>query len=299
MSIASGSMIHHADRDAWLAERQSGLGSSDAAAALGISPYTSPLSLYLMKIGAAPPVAENSAMRWGTRLEPIIAEAYSEESGHGFVAEQQFLRSPERPWMLATLDRVRDDGRIVELKCVGTRSAHLWGEPGSDEVPDFYLCQVMHQLIVAGADVADVAALIGGNDLRVYTIRRDDAVAARIVAVEEEFWSHVQRRDPPPVDPARDGSALARLWPRAEGEADLGPAGDLLVAEWEDCGRAVHDLQERRELAKARLLVAMEDAASARLADGRVLTRKIVRVEEKQVTRRGYEFLDLRLRKGT
>ncbi|MCG8996721.1 YqaJ viral recombinase family protein [Laribacter hongkongensis] len=33
------------DRQAWLAIRQRGIGSSDAAAAVGLSPYKSPLSL--------------------------------------------------------------------------------------------------------------------------------------------------------------------------------------------------------------------------------------------------------------
>jgi predicted phage-related endonuclease len=151
---------------------------------------------------------------------------------------------------------------------------------------------------VTGMDLIDVAALIAGDDFRVYPLERDERLIARIVEREAEFWSRVQRRDPPPVDPSRDGAALAWLWPRAEGEVELGPVGELLVEQWEAHGWAVHDHQEARERAKTELLTMMAEAASARLADGRILSRKVITVAEKQVKRTGYTFTDLRLRKG-
>lgn len=41
-------------RDDWLAVRRTGIGSSDAAAAVGLNPYMSPLELWLDKTGRAP-----------------------------------------------------------------------------------------------------------------------------------------------------------------------------------------------------------------------------------------------------
>ena len=38
----------------WLQVRQSGIGSSDAAVAIGLSPYKSPLSLWLEKTNRRP-----------------------------------------------------------------------------------------------------------------------------------------------------------------------------------------------------------------------------------------------------
>jgi putative phage-type endonuclease len=299
MTIASGSMINHADRDAWLAERMNGIGSSEAAAAIGVNPYETALELYLAKLGLSDPVRETEAMRWGTRLEPVIAEAYSETTGYGFIAEQLFVRSPTHDFMTSTIDRIRDDSRIVEFKCVGYRSAHLWGEPGSDEIPPHYLVQCQHQLICTGTEELDLAALIGGNELRIYHICRDDDIAARIVEREAEFWQRVQRRDPPPVDPARDGAALAKLWPRAEGEVELGPVGELLVEQWEAHGRAIREHEAARDRARTELLCMLGEAASARLADSRVLTRRVVEVAEKQITRRAHSYVDLRIKKGT
>jgi putative phage-type endonuclease len=299
VTIATGTCITPSNHAEWLAVRQASIGASEAATTLGLNPWETRLQLYLRKLGLAAPTLETPAMRWGTRLEPLLAEEYSRETGFSFVAEQLFVRDPVRGFMSATLDRVREDGRILELKTCGARGAAEWGEPGSDEVPPRYIAQVMHQLIVTGTEVADLAVLIAGQDFRVYTVERDDAVADRIVSVEEEFWDRVQRRDPPPVDPSRDGQALARLWPRAEGEVELGPVGELLVEQWEASGRAIRENEAARDRAKTELLTMMAEAASARLADGRVLTRKVVHIEEKQVTRRGYEFVDLRLRKGS
>jgi putative phage-type endonuclease len=299
VSIASGTCITAENYGEWLDMRQSSIGGSEAATAVGVNPYETALSLYLRKLGLAPPVVETRAMRRGKRFEPLIAEDYADETGHGFIAEQVFVRSPVLDFMTATLDRVRDDGRLVELKSVGVRSAHLWGESGSDEVPDFYLVQAMHQLSVTGMDLIDVAALIAGEHFRVYPLERDDRIIARIQEREQEFWSRVQRRDPPPVDPARDGAALAWLWPRAEGEVELGPVGELLVESWESLGTEIRDRQEAKERARAELLALMQEAASARLADGRILSRKVVDVAGQQVTRKPYSYVDLRLRRGS
>jgi putative phage-type endonuclease len=299
VSIASGTCITAENYGEWLDMRQSSIGGSEAATAVGVNPYETALSLYLRKLGLAPPVVETRAMRRGKRFEPLIAEDYADETGHGFIAEQVFVRSSVLGFMTATLDRVRDDGRLVELKSVGVRSAHLWGESGSDEVPDFYLVQAMHQLSVTGMDLIDVAALIAGEHFRVYPLERDDRIIARIQEREQEFWSRVQRRDPPPVDPARDGAALAWLWPRAEGEVELGPVGELLVESWESLGTEIRDRQEAKERARAELQALMQEAASARLADGRILSRKVVDVAGQQVTRKPYSYVDLRLRRGS
>jgi putative phage-type endonuclease len=274
------------------------LGASEAASVLGVG-YDSALTVYLRKIGAMDAPAENLAMKLGKMLEPIVASLYRDETGCDFAAEQLFLRSAAHPWMSATLDYVRSDGKPLEIKTVGSRSAHLWGESGSDEVPAFCVVQTHQQMVVSGTEAVDVAALIGGQELRLYTVHRDDDISARIVNSTREFMDRVRRRDPPPIDPSRDGAALARLWPRAEGEAELGPVGELLVEQWKAHGRAIREHEAARDRAKTELLCHLGEAASARLADGRILVRRVVQVTERVVKSRAYSYTDLRLRKGT
>jgi hypothetical protein len=42
------------DRASWLAARGKGIGGSDVAAILGLSPWNAPLSLWMKKVGAIP-----------------------------------------------------------------------------------------------------------------------------------------------------------------------------------------------------------------------------------------------------
>jgi len=183
---------------AFHAIRATGIGGSDAAPALGLSPWKSPLQLYQEKVGEAPQFEGNEATRFGTLLEPIVREEYVRRTGRNVIFGQGVIRDLERPWMLAHLDGLCDDGdrRVFEAKTA--RDDRHWGEPGTDEVPQAYLLQVTHYMIVARAEVADIAVLIGGSDFRIYTVQRDAQLCDLIIAGEAAFWDAVQRREPPP-----------------------------------------------------------------------------------------------------
>lgn len=280
----------------WLAQRKLGIGSSDAAAVLGLSPWKTPLAVYLDKIGEAGPTEETEAMQLGLLLEPVIAKVYSDRTGHDFLAEQPFIRHERLPWLLATLDRIRDDGRIVELKAVGARQVHEWGESGSDEVPRWYTVQVLHQMAAAGIDEADVAALICGQELRIYHLERDEQVIATMLEREEEFWDRVTRREPPVIDPEKDARLLSRLFPDCVGEIDFGQDATQIVQAWEALGKQVRDGEKARERMRTDILLAMENAASAKLSDGRLLTRKVIHVDAATIERKAYDRIDLRVK---
>jgi putative phage-type endonuclease len=176
------------------AARLTGLGGSDAAPALGLSPYKSALELYYEKLGEAPAVEESEAMRFGTLLEPVVRGEYMRRTGKNVVFGQPMLRSERYRWMLANLDG-RTDDRVVEFKTA--RDDKLWGEPGSDDVPAAYLLQVTHYMIVTEAQLADIAVLIGGSDFRIYTVPLKAELAELVIDGEREFWSAVESRDPP------------------------------------------------------------------------------------------------------
>jgi len=188
-----------------LATRESGIGSSDCAAAIGISPYKSRYELWLEKTGQATPpnLDEIERIQWGNYLEPVIAERYAAREGVKVARVNQTQVHPDLPYMLSHIDR-RVVGKDMILECknaseyVGKKS---FGEEYTDQIPETYLVQVMHQLIVNRKELGDLAALIGGNRLRVYRIQFDDDLANLIVDKCRYFWNCVvTNRAPDPLD---------------------------------------------------------------------------------------------------
>ncbi len=194
----------------WLAARRSGIGGSDAAAVLGLSPWRTPFEVWAEKAGYMVPAefAESEPMRWGRLLEPIILTQY-ERRRDTVVTVVGMLRHPDIPWLICSPDGVAGD-RIVEVKT--TRSAAGWGEQGTDEIPPHHLVQAHHNLIVSGAAVCDMPVLIGGSDERLYHVEPDQTLHAQILEQEADFWHAVERREPPP--PKNVGDAVRR-WGRA------------------------------------------------------------------------------------
>ena len=130
-------------REYWLAVRKQGIGSSDAAAAVGLNPYKSQLELWLEKTGRdtslpkLDPNDEESPAYWGNILEPIVATHYTKRSGHRVRRANAVLQHPDPklPWMLANIDR---EVTYLELKAVRQNIAH-------QETREAQLKQVLQQ----------------------------------------------------------------------------------------------------------------------------------------------------------
>lgn len=197
------------DRAAWLEQRRRGMGGTDAAGALGVSKWKTELSIYLDKRDEAPPVEKNEAMHWGTILQNIVRDEYKRRTGQT-IYNTPMLWSKRYPWMLANTDgRRTDDKRIVEIKTA--RSGDEWGAEGSADVPVDYACQVMHYMVVAEVEVADIAVLIGGSDFRIYTVPFDRELADMIIEAERVLWERIQRGDPPAPRTSADIATLYRI----------------------------------------------------------------------------------------
>ena len=211
-------------RDDWLTVRKRGIGSSDAGAAVGLHPYKSQLELWMEKTGRdgglpkTDPNDEASPMYWGTLLESIVASHYTKRTGRRVRRINAVLQHPTEPWMLANIDREvtgSEEVQILECKTAGMNGARLW----KDGVPEYVQLQVMHQLAVTGKQAADVAVLICGQELQIHRIERDESMIHRLMALERQFWSYVERDQAPPVDGSDSADlALRALYPHDSGQ---------------------------------------------------------------------------------
>ena len=223
------------DRNQWLAVRKRGIGSSDAAAAVGLSPYQSQLELWMEKTGRdadlpkIDPKDDTTPVYWGSLLENIVAAQYTRRTGNRVRRVNAVLQHPNKPWMLANLDREvigAPDVQILECKTAGVHGARLW----RDGVPEYVQLQVMHQLAVTGKQTADVAVLIGGQELRIHRIERDDRLIAQLVELERRFWLMVEEDRAPLADGSDSAhQALQALYPRDRGDV-LDFSGDLVMS---------------------------------------------------------------------
>ena len=84
-----------------------------------------------------------------------------------------------------------------------------WGEPGSDQVPMSYLCQIVWYLAITGIEKADLAVLFGNADFRIYSIHRDRELENLVLEKAHHFWhEHVLKDIPPPVQSTEDCQLL-------------------------------------------------------------------------------------------
>ena len=246
------------ERAEWLGMRNDGIGSSEAAAALGLSPWKSPFVLYHEKTGQLEPDDQTEPQYIGRMIEPTIAAIFADQHPMLTVLDPGAItyRSVEYPFLFASPDRivrpaVGEEGGL-ELKNVGIRMAADWGE----FPPDFVQLQCLHQMAVLGWEWCWVAALIGGNEYRGYLIERNDAAIAGMLQAEEEFWRAVVERRPPPVD----GSESTREALRAM-HAESIPDSELELPQ-----RALGIRVERDAFkAQAKTLEGLADQAEAEL----------------------------------
>jgi putative phage-type endonuclease len=206
----------------WIKARMQGIGGSEAATVLGLNPWETPLQLYLRKTSNEEPEdKDNEAMYWGRVLEDPIAKAWAERQPEGTQVRKRnaILQHDTVPCMLANLDRTvtfpGGERHLLEVKTAGAWASSKFGPSGSDEIPSNYLCQVMHYLAVTGYDVAHLACLITGQELRTYRIERFEPFIQTLEQRLEAFWQMVQDRTPPPPTLASD---VQLLWPKDSGE---------------------------------------------------------------------------------
>ncbi|HFD16301.1 MAG TPA: hypothetical protein ENJ38_08365 [Rhodospirillales bacterium] len=256
-------------------DRTRGIGGSDAAAILGLSPWKTPLEVYLEKIGERQPQPDTAATYWGRVLEDVVAEEYARRTGARLRRVNRTLAHPRHPIILANLDREivaheRGPG-VLEVKTAARRSDD-WGDEGTDEIPEHYLAQVQHYLGVTGRGWADVAVLfLGDRRFAVYHIRRDDELVEALFGEELRFWrEHVEPRVPPEPRTIDD---IRRRWPRHEaGKVLVAPPDVMEAAEQLAALRAeLKALEAREKELLAAIQKAMGDAERLDAPDGRTL----------------------------
>lgn len=190
-------------REAWLKQRKTGIGGSDAGIILGVNKYKSAYTLWAEKSGLVDPEDVQTEATWlGNQLEEIVAKRFEEETGKKVQRSSFSYKSAERPWMLANIDR-KVVGENAGLEC---KSANLFTEQDyrADVIPPSYYAQILHYMAVMDFDRMYLAVAVLQRGFFIYTIEREDpAVQAdmeALIEAEAAFWENVQTGAAPEMD---------------------------------------------------------------------------------------------------
>ena len=190
-----------------LIERRKYLGASEAAAALGMSPFWTPVDLYLSKIGEGQPIETTIPLMVGTALEPVTLSLFERKTGLRVGNRQKVFVDEETPWRRCTIDGyVHAEKAIVEAKTSGDFRG--WGDDETD-IPVHYLYQIAHSFsCIPEAVCAYVPVLVGGRTFDVYKTYRDPELIALVREGEQAFMDKVKARTPPAPVNRDDVNAL-------------------------------------------------------------------------------------------
>jgi putative phage-type endonuclease len=265
------------DRERWLDARRSGIGSSDAAAVLGVYPWRTPLQTYADKIGLEEDTEASEAAYWGTKIEPLVLERFAAATGRTVRGAGMLIRSTSRRWQLATLDGVqmqegRDGPGNVEVKCTGL--VERW----DDGIPPYVYAQAQHQLAVTGYKWGSVAVLFNGREFFFKDFDRDEEFIAELVRMEATFWRRVTDLEPPdPEGSEADRKVIAKLFP-----ADVDPSPVLLGGEFINLDERLCLLKDQKKEIEAevgtienRIRMAIGEHVEALLPSGVKFTHKL------------------------
>ena len=268
---------HEPNTPEWDNLRSQGLGGSEIAAVVGLSPWQSRFSLWHLKRGNIGKQNVNAGMHWGTLLEPVICDHFASKRDMLDVQEAGTYRHHEREWQLANVDRLLWDDEhgyvgILEVKTASAFDAHEWGR-GPEDIPPYYRCQVLWYLDALELPVAHLAVLIGGSDYREYEIGYSPDEARWLREQGAAFWQSVIDGEMPDLD-GSDATyqAVRELHPDINGDTvEIDP--DL--HEWFQASKkAAEQAASEHVAAKATLLDAMGDARYAEVDGARVYRRQ-------------------------
>ena len=186
------------------------VGGSDVAAIFGVSPWVTPMELWMIKKGRMKPAMKANAgqLMMGHLLEPVAAYWYGEKTGNKVEEDTNLYQHADHPYALANFDRrfVRasdNEPGILECKSCTYHKADEWSDGA---VPLYYELQLRFYLAVADVDIGAFSAVWGNNpdiDLAMPEIVRDRAKEDMIFErLDEWIWSLENDRPPTMADVA-------------------------------------------------------------------------------------------------
>lgn len=273
-------------REEWLQLRRQGIGGSDAAAIVGLNPYSSAFQVYCDKVGLLPETEDNEAMRQGRDFEAYVAGRFEEATEKRVRRCNNIITNPELSFMLANVDRLVV-GEKAGLECK-TTSVYNKADFESGDVPPQYYVQCQHYMAVTGYPKWYLAVLVLNRGFYWYEIPYNDDDVSVLIEAEREFWENyvVPRIEPAPDGSPKAADAIKQLFARGNDDVTIVlPGYDKDLARYDEIDALCKKLEREQEAIKQKLQMEMKDATLA-YTGNKVITWKNIastRIDSKRL----------------
>ena len=214
IAVREPSKFHGRDISEWLEARKRGVTGTDVGKIMGLSHWGTSYDVYVDKMGLSLPIDDNEPMLWGRLLEPVILKEYADRNDIEVIKPEGAIIGKE-DWIIGSPDGIcitRPEGKWgwgIEVKTGAIRNPageKRWSKKGVKPIvisPDYeYQCR--WYMMLCDLPKWELVALLNGNDLRTYTIMRDEKLEEEMYNKCKDFWfNNVLAKVPPPTSPSR------------------------------------------------------------------------------------------------
>lgn len=283
------------DKKTWLLARKKGLTGTDAAAIMGLNPYSSAFQIYQDKINPDVEMYDNERLRQGRDFEEYVARRFCEETGLKVRRANALFQSDDYPFMLADFDRlIVGENAGLECKTVSPYASSNWKD---GNVPLHYLLQCQHYIAVSGAEKWFIAGLILGEGLVIHEIQRDEEMIQNLITIEERFWNeNVIRRVMPEPDGTKScAEQISKMYFKADGETTIDLLGfDDALKRREELVQLIDKLDKEKATIDQKIQLQLQDSCFGVAGDFKVswLPTETKRLDTKKLKEEHPEIYD-------
>jgi putative phage-type endonuclease len=285
----------------WLELRAKNINSTDVAALFGISPYQTEFELWHRKhSGEQVEIKENERMKWGSRLESAIANGIAEDKGWQVEPFKDYISLPELK-IGSSFDFKINPDKLLEIKNVDSlafKNGWQADDDGNVEAPLHIEMQAQHQMLVSGFKECYIAALVGGNSVKLIHREADEKIHGAILKKVAEFWKSIEKGIAPQPDFERDAEFIKHLYSYAEPNTVIGSNDhiDRLVMAYKEQSDILKRAEEKRDAVKAELLTIVGQAEKVK-GEGFTISAGVVSEATVSYTRRAYRTFKVSYKK--
>lgn len=265
-------IIEPTSREHWLSLKSKDVSSTEVACLYGEG-YQTEFELYHhKKSGTYVEIEDNERMKWGRRLQDVIAAGIAEDEGWRIKPMTFYARHDTQRGMGASFDYevTFQDGvtGILEIKAVDfiVHRDDWIDDADYKEAPVHIEMQLQQQLEIMGYERGVIAALVSGNKPVIIIRERDKEMGKELCARIEKFWQDIDNGIEPPIDYNRDADMLKKLFANTVPRTEIltgNNRAEFLCGEYQIGQQIESTGKKRKEAARNELMTLVGDAEKA------------------------------------